>query len=104
MPPTIAWARPIRPPRCRYSSVSTENTTWSRSRAAWNHVTSSFSGRPRTSLRCSASASTSVPSDADPVSSTVIRRPPGSTARAAISAVWELAERRLDTGSTSTRR
>ena len=55
-------------------------------------------------MRCSASASTSVPSDAEPASSTVMRPPPGSTARAAISAVWALADSVLETGSTSTRR
>jgi hypothetical protein len=86
-PPAIACAFPIRPPRCRYSSVSTVNSTsqlvWKRSMSA--EISSSVV--PRASLRSIAWASIAIASDAVLVSITRTLSPISWEAR---SALWNV--------------
>ncbi len=58
-PPSQAWAPPIRPPRRRYSSVSTANQIRRLSRAAWACAATSCSAPP--ACACAAAASSSRP-------------------------------------------
>ena len=57
-PPIHAWALPIRPPRWRYSSVSTQNQISSASRAARARAPTAARSAP---LWASAAAATTTP-------------------------------------------
>ena len=75
VPPSQACALPIRPPRLRYSSVSTQNQIRSALRVSRTRATTASLSAPPRAAAHAASASSPVPPQALSLSITATRSP-----------------------------
>ena len=86
--PISHFADPMRPPRCRYSSVSTVNRRWTLSRRSSAAATTSSTEQPAAAARAAASTIKPIPIDVERESTTRISRSSNcSCARRALATV-----------------